>query len=272
MKKVLSFILVMATCLTVLLSLASCGNKFSNLQIIDIGQEEEYYGIAFRKGSDMTRKVEDITKQLLADGTLKAIGQKYGTAPVDADAYIPAAETNADSGDWAYIQGKGKLVIGITDFKPMDYKDDNGKWIGFDAEYAEKVCEKLGVTAEFKAIVWEQKEVLLESKQIDCVWNGMTITDAMKNAASCTVPYMQNKQVAVVLKSKADTYNSLDAMASARITAEDGSAGAGVAQDSLKNAQFKAVEAQTDALLAVLGGQADVAIIDYIMAKALISK
>ena len=97
----------------------------------------------------------------------------------------------------AYIQGKGKLVVGITEFEPMDYKDADGSWIGFDADMAKLVAEKLGVDIEFTVINWDNKIMELDSKAIDVVWNGMTLTDEVKNSMECTNPYFNNAQVVV---------------------------------------------------------------------------
>lgn len=265
---VLTLALIMA-CST----LVACGggNSYENLAIIDLGLEREYFGIAFRDGSDMTRKVEDITLELINDGTLAKLSTTYEVGAVEKGDYTPKADACADSGDWAYIKEKGTLVIGITDYKPMDYKDENGKWIGFDADYARAVCEKLGVTAEFKEIDWDYKLMALKSKDIDCIWNGMTITDAIEEAADCTAPYMYNTQVAVVKKENAEKYKALADFKGLNIAAEGGSAGEKVIQgsDDVKDG-LKSVTAQTDALLEVLSGASDAAIVDLTLAKALI--
>ena len=153
----------------------------------------------------------------------------------------------------------------------MDYKDESGEWIGFDADYARAVCAKLGVEAEFKEIDWDYKLMALESKDIDCVWNGMTITDAIEAAADCTAPYMYNTQVAVIKKANADKYKTLSDLQGVSIAAEAGSAGEGVilSIDALKGG-LKGVTAQTDALLEVLSGASEAAIVDLTLAKALI--
>ena len=270
MKKILS--LILAT-IIICAAFASCSGKssYEDLAIIDLGLEREYFGIAFRSGSDMTRKVEDITLELINDGTLAELSTKYEVGAVGKDDYTPKADACADSGDWAYIQEKGTLVIGITDYKPMDYKDDKGEWIGFDADYARAVCAKLGVTPVFKEIEWDYKLIALEAKDIDCVWNGMTITDAIEEAADCTAPYMYNTQVAVVKKADAEKYKTIADLKGLSIAAEAGSAGEKVALDNedLKSG-LKSVTAQTDALLEVLAGASKVAIVDLTLAKALI--
>ena len=99
--------------------------------------------------------------------------------------------------DSEYVKEKGKLVIGITEFEPMDYQDANGQWIGFDADMAKLVAEKLGVEVEFQVINWDTKIEELDGKTIDCVWNGMTLTDAVMNAMECTNAYCNNAQVVV---------------------------------------------------------------------------
>ena len=268
MKKLLAFLLIAAMLCT---CMVSCKKKtYDDLAIVDLGLEKEYFGIAFRTGSDMTRKVEDITLELINDGTLAELSTKYEVGAVGKDEYTPKADACEGSGDWAAIQAKGKLVIGITDYKPMDYKDENGEWIGFDADYARAVCAKLGVTAEFVEIEWGNKEVELSAGNIDCIWNGMTITDAIENLADCTAPYMYNSQVAVVLKSNADKYKSLADLAGVAVAAEDGSAGDAVLKAN-PDIDGKSVTAQTDAILEVLSGASKAAIVDLTLAKALIN-
>ena len=106
-------------------------------------------------------------------------------------------KADADS-DMAYVKDKGKLVVGITDFAPMDYKDDNGEWIGFDADMAKVVADRLGVECQFVEIDWDNKIMELDSKNIDVVWNGMTLTDEVTNAMECSNAYCNNAQVIVV--------------------------------------------------------------------------
>ena len=114
--------------------------------------------------------------------------------------------------DKAYVQDKGKLVVGITEFAPMDYKDDNGEWIGFDADMAKAFAESLGVDVEFIVIDWDNKIMELEGKSIDVVWNGMTLVDEVKAAMGTSVPYCKNAQVVVVPKEKAADYQTEDAI------------------------------------------------------------
>ena len=103
----------------------------------------------------------------------------------------------ADQTDSEYVKQKGTLVVGITDFAPMDYKDEDGNWIGFDADMAAAFAAWLGVEVEFVEIEWDNQVLELDSKSIDCVWNGMTLTDAVQEAMECTNAYCNNAQVVV---------------------------------------------------------------------------
>ena len=269
MKKLLAFLLVAVMICT---SLASCKKGgYDDLAIVDLGLEKEYFGIAFRDGSDMTRKVEEITLKLIEKGTLEKLSKEYEVSAVGKDEYTPKADACEGSGDWAYIKEKGTLVVGITDYKPMDYKNDKGEWVGFDADYARAVCKELGVDVEFKEIEWENKLIALEAKDIDCIWNGMTITDAIENAADCTAPYMYNTQVAVVKKENAEKYKSLADLAGVKVSAESGSAGEKVLEAN-PDIMRKSVPAQTDAILEVRAGASEAAIVDLTLAKALINE
>ena len=273
MKRILTLVLAVLMIAACAVSFASCSkDPYKDLTYVDLGLEREYFGIAFRSGSDLTRKVEDITLELIKDGKLKELSEKYDVGAVGKDEYTPKADPCNGSSDFADIKAKGKLVIGVTDYKPMDYME-NGEWVGFDADYARLVCEKLGLTAEFKEIDWDNKLLELEGKTIDCIWNGMTITDAIEAAADCTAAYMYNTQVAVVKKDMADTYKDLASLAGKKIAAENGSAGESVVlgNDSLKGG-LKAVQAQTDAIMEVLSGTSDAAIVDLTLARALIKK
>lgn len=177
-----------------------------------------------------------------------------------------SAPANNTASDLAYVQNKGKLIIGMTEYKPMNYKE-NGEWTGFDTEFALAVCKKLGVEAEFVVLAdWDQKFVELDSKSIDCVWNGMTITDEALKNASVTDAYVENAQVVVTKKDIADKYTSLDEMKELNFAVENGSAGHEVLKESgIKN--VVAVTAQSDALTEVESGSADACVIDITMAQ-----
>lgn len=159
----------------------------------------EEYGVGCRKGSDLAAYINVVFADTYADGSMKEIATKYGVQAALVEQ--PASEyTAATESDVAYIQDKGTLIVGITDFAPMDYKDEKGEWIGFDADMARVVGDKLGVEVQFVEIDWDNKIMELDSKNIDVVWNGMTLTAEVKGAMECTNPYCNNAQVVVIKK------------------------------------------------------------------------
>ncbi len=270
MKKLFTLLVTAILAITCAFGLTACGTTYKDLAIIEVGGETESFGIAFRQGSDLTRKVEDAIAEIIGEGKLAPLAEKYGVAGVNE--YVPAAAANETSDDYANAKAYGKLKVGITDYKPMDYKEKgSNEWIGFDADLARFVCEKLELDVEFIEINWDNKLLELESGKIDCIWNGMTITNEILAKADVSVPYMENRQVAVVLKSNADKYATLDKMAGVRIAAEAGSAG----EKFIKNNSnlvdgLVSVDAQSDAFTEVMSGKSEIAIVDFMMAKALI--
>ena len=179
----------------------------------------------------------------------------------------------AKDSDLAYIQDKGTLIVGITDFEPMDYKEDGSdEWTGFDAELARLVGKELGVTVEFQEINWKMKETELSSKTIDCIWNGLTWDEERAENMSLTDYYMLNRQVLVVATKNADEYTSVESLAGANVAAESGSAGESVITESLTNSNYIEKDAQIDVLTELIMGTVDAGVIDYVMANYLINK
>ena len=182
-------------------------------------------------------------------------------------------KNNSDS-DWEYIQSKGKMVIGYTVFEPMNYTDDSGKLTGFDTEFAEAVCKYLGVTPEFVEINWDTKVAEIDAKSIDCIWNGMTISDDLKENIAISVPYVKNMQVIVIDSANADTYKDTESLKDATLVAEAGSAGENViaADENLSQATYISVTRQVDALLEVKSGTSDAAVLDWTLAQNMIGE
>ena len=178
--------------------------------------------------------------------------------------------TESAESDVAYIQEKGKLIVGITDFAPMDYKDDNGDWIGFDADMAKAVADSLGVDVEFVEIDWDNKILELENKSIDVVWNGMTLTPEVTNAMETTNAYCNNAQVIVVNADKAAAVTSVDDAKELSFAVESGSAGEAAATDN--GFDYVAVKSQADAVMEVAAGTSDACIIDLLMAGAMVGE
>ena len=183
-----------------------------------------------------------------------------------------AADTSASAdSDLEYVKSQGKLVVGITDFAPMDYKEDGSdEWIGFDADMAKAFAESIGVEAEFLEINWNNKVMELDGKGVDAVWNGMTLTDEVKTSMNCSNPYATNAQVVVVPSDKADTAKDLDGVKELSFAVEAGSAGAAAA-DALGLTATE-VQSQADALMEVAAGTSDACVIDLLMAGAMIGE
>ena len=172
--------------------------------------------------------------------------------------------------DKDYVIGKGKLIVGITDFEPMDFKDENGEWIGFDADLARAFAEYLGVEIEFQEIDWDNKVLELNGKSIDCVWNGMSLTDEVLAAMACSQPYMNNAQVVILPTSRIPEFTTVEDLSKLVFAVEAGSAGE-EAVEAL-GYQVNAVQNQAAALMEVKAGTSDAAVIDALMAAAMIGE
>ena len=200
-----------------------------------------------------------------ACGSKGEVKEEFG-----AEDAVMTSDTVAAVEDLKDIQEKGKLVVGITDFEPMDYKDESGKWIGFDADMANAFAKSLGVEAEFVEIEWDNKALELSSGNIDCVWNGMTLTDEVKSAMDCSNPYCNNAQIVIVPSDKADQYQTVDSLKDLNFAVEVGSAGEQEAQAN--GLKFTSVQNQANALMEVAAGTSDAAIIDSLMAAAMVGE
>lgn len=205
-------------------------------------------------------------------------GTQPGTADTPApatDSPVPATGSPAAESDLAYLQDKGSLIIGYTVYEPMNYTDENGEFTGFDTELARAVCEKLGLEPEFVIINWDTKEVALEAKDIDCIWNGLTLDPDREANMACTVPYVKNAQV-VVVKEGFD-YTDTASLAGKTVCAEIGSAGETMCRGNdesepdagLAQAEFVGKSVQTDCLMEVKSGTADAAVLDMTLANAM---
>ena len=207
--------------------------------------------------------------------SLAACGSDTGSTDEDSGdtAGQDTAEPSADD-DFAYIQGNGSMKIGFTYFEPINYMDDNGEFVGFETEFATAVCEKLGVEPEFVEINWDSKVMELESKNIDCIWNGMTITPELEEALTISDPYIKNYQVVVIRADNADTYTTTADLVGKTVEAEAGSAGeTAISEDeNLSQATYVSVTKQTDALLEVKTGAADAAVMDFVLANAMVGQ
>ena len=245
-------VLAAAVAAVAALSLAACGSASTSTST-------QAAGTAAEQTSADTPATEAQTDTAAAiDGTAGET-QALGVQIIDAQA-----------SDIAYVQGKGKLVVGITEFEPMDYKNADGKWIGFDADMAAAFAESLGVEAEFVEIDWDNKILELDGKTIDCVWNGMTLTDEVKSAMSTSKAYCNNAQVVIVKAADADKYQDVESLKELSFAVEAGSAGE--AEVSALGLNYTPVKAQSDALMEVAAGTSDAAVIDSLMAAAMVGE
>ena len=186
-----------------------------------------------------------------------------------ASLFTACGAAKAPETDLSYIKDKGKLIVGITDYAPMDYKDDNGEWTGFDAEFAQLFAKELGVECEFYVIAdWGKKFMELDTKQIDAVWNGMTITEEATTNSSVSDPYVVNAQVVVMKADVVANYADTASMSGLTIAVENGSAGQDAA-NTIAGANVVPLQDQGAALLEVKAGTADACVIDITMAYAM---
>ncbi len=210
------------------------------------------------KKSSFLRVAAGLMALLLMGGMLLSCGDKE--------------EGDPTSSDVAYVKDKGTLIVGITDFAPMDYREEGSEeWIGFDADMAKEFAKELGVTAEFIEITnWDNKSIELDTKAVDVVWNGMTLTDDVKQLMGTSDPYCKNAQVVVTKADKASGLTSVDDIRELTFVVENGSAGA-EALDA-ESIPYTAVDTQAKALMEVSAGSADAAVIDLLMGQAMIGE
>ena len=220
----------------------------------------------------MKRIVSAILAGAMALGLAACGGSAASTSTAASASAAGSTAVSQTESDLDYIKGKGKLVIGYTVYEPMNYTDEQGNITGFDTELATAVCKKLGVEPDFVEINWDTKVVELDAKSIDCIWNGMTLTDDIMANTATTKAYAKNAQV-VVVKEGTD-YTSTADLAGKTVVAEAGSAGeTAIAEDAgLAQADYISKSVQTDCLMEVAAGTADAAVLDLTLANAMIGQ
>ena len=220
----------------------------------------------------MKKTLSVILAALLALGCVLMLASCGGNTAEETTA--ATEETTVAASDLDYIKAKGELIIGYTEFAPMNYIDDNGNFVGFETEFAKAICEELGVEAKFQLIDWSAKETELAGKTIDCIWNGMTITEERLANMSISTPYMANKQVVIVKAENADKYTKAEDFDGANVVAEIESAGEEVAKTdaTFANANYTAVDSQAKTLMEVKSGVADCAVVDYVLSIGMIGE
>lgn len=191
-------------------SMTAEGTDFADLGY-SVKLTTEEYGIGFRKGSDLTAEVNKAIVKFTEDGTLQSLSDKYGVNIVE-NKKAAESETQATVKDVDKVKKAGKIVIGVTDYEPIDYKAEDGSWTGFDADFAMAFAKELGVEVEFVEINWDNKFTELNSGAIDCIWNGMTISDSVTKNCDVSMPYASNSQVVVMKKDKLADYPDADSI------------------------------------------------------------
>lgn len=206
--------------------------------------------------------------------SLAACGPKSSASTSGSSAGTSASSASGSqtaASDVDYVKEKGTLIIGITDFAPMDYKaEGSDEWIGFDADMAKAFAESLGVEVEFLEINWDNKALELENKGVDAVWNGMTLTDDVKALMATSDPYCLNGQVVVLSADVADQYQTAESLSGLSFAVENGSAG--MEQAEAAGLDYVAMDTQAKALMEVASGTSDAAIIDLLMAVAMVGE
>ena len=212
--------------------------------------------------------------------TLAGCGSSTGNEADSSEAQ--ATEAVAAESDWEEISAKGEMTIGMTLFAPMNYYDEDNNFVGFDTELANAVGEKLGIKINFIEINWDSKEIELNSKNIDCIWNGMCITEERKQNMSISEPYLYNTQ-AIVMKADREDEIMSD-VSGLTVTAEQGSTGEGKIDGSIEddetvevsakeyfaNANYVASDSMAKALMEVKSGTADLAVVESVCALAMV--
>ena len=203
--------------------------------------------------------------------TLTACGTPEAGQPNQPDQLTGegSPQESRNESDYEYVKGKGKMIIGYTIYEPMNYTDESGVFTGFDTELATMVCDKLGVEPDFLEINWDTKEIELNAKSLDCIWNGLTIDAERQRTMELTKPYVKNAQV-ILMKANAP-YNGVASLVDKILTAEQGSAGESTIQDDedLSQASYVPKTMQTECLMEVKAGTADAAVLDLTLAKTM---
>lgn len=206
--------------------------------------------------------------------SLAACGPKSSASTSGSSAGTSASSASGSqtaASDVDYVKEKGTLIVGMTDFAPMDYKEEGSdEWIGFDADMAKAFAESLGVEVEFLEINWDNKVLELENKGIDAVWNGMTLTDDVKALMATSEPYCLNGQVVVLSADVADQYQTAESLSGLSFAVENGSAG--MEQAEAAGLDYVAMDTQAKAVMEVASGTSDAAIIDLLMAGTMVGE
>lgn len=285
MKRLIAMALTAATCLSLFTGCGGSGSSAAGSSA-DAGSAANTSSVvsSAADGSSAAGETSSAAGSAVSGADeASASGETSGAAETSGSDEAAASATEGES-DWEYISGKGKLVVGMTLFAPMNYYDDSNTFVGFDTEMATAVCEKLGVEVEFVEINWDSKEIELNSKNIDCLWNGMCITPERRENMSISNPYLNNTQAIVVKKDReADVMAGVDGLT---VVAEQGSTGEGKLQGTIEDdetvkvsakeyfakSNYVACDSMAKALMEVKAGTADLALVDSVCALAMVGE
>ncbi len=271
MKKIIT---ILAAAILSLTALAGCGSAASSSGAAAASEAKP----AASEAAPAASEAAPAASEAAPAADTKASAETASTAAAASES------ASAEDSDWAYIKDKGEMVVGITMFAPMNYEDEKGELIGFDTELTKAVCEKLGVKPNFIEINWDSKEIELNSKNIDCIWNGMCITEERKQNMSMTTPYLYNTQAIVVKKDReAEIMKNVSGL---NVVAEQGSTGEGKLDGSIPDDEtvevspseffagvnYTPVDSMAKALMEVKSGTADLALVDSVCALAMVGE
>ncbi len=285
MKRLIAMALTAATCLSLFTGCGGSGSSAAGSSA-DAGSAANTSSVV-SSAADATSGSDEATGESSSAAGSTASGADEASASAAGETSgsdEAAASATEGESDWEYISGKGKLVVGMTLFAPMNYYDDSNTFVGFDTEMATAVCEKLGIEVEFVEINWDSKEIELNSKNIDCLWNGMCITPERRENMSISNPYLNNTQAIVVKKDReADVMAGVDGLT---VVAEQGSTGEGKLQGTIEDdetvkvsakeyfakSNYVACDSMAKALMEVKAGTADLALVDSVCALAMVGE
>jgi len=242
-------------------------NDKSDLKIIeDINLQEEQYAVGFRHGSDMVHKLDNLFLNMILDGSLTALSEKYNLY----DLYAPIILT-----DYDYIMNKGIIIIGfLENLPPMNYYDKNGQLIGFDVDFAKEIFKDLGIDIKFKSISWDEKEIELNNRRIDCIWSALTVTDERREIIKFSRVYMSDSQAIIIRKSDTSKYADIESFSNVKISAVTGSLAENLIKNNpyLSNSKLIISSSNKEAIIMLENEEIDAVIIDYTVAVNLIAK
>lgn len=205
------------------------------------------------------------------DTLMKTMLRILAVAAVLLICSVPVMASATDS-SLTDVQMKEKLILGLDPtFAPMGYTDDNGEIVGFDIDVAREVCLRLGVELVCQPINWADKEIELNEKNIDCIWNGLSISPERLESMLISVPYMSNAMVLVVradsgIETKADLEGRKLGLQKGS-TADDALAEDRRFKASLGDDNIQYFSSNGDALQALQQGSLDAVLMDLVVAE-----